>query len=182
MRETDAVGRHAVREVTRWLWLDPQTRRVRNVEGEPAYQAKDIDLVWRTGAGEIPLEVKGDRHAETGNFFFETISNTTTGSPGCFFYTEATFVFYYFVHPRRLHILPMPATREWFLERIERFAERRTTTPVGRGSYATAGRLVPIELVMAAVSGTRQVSMGEEMDRAAWCPRRCWRQVCSRFR
>ncbi len=181
MRETDAVGHRAVREVTRWLWLAPQTRRVRNVESDPAYQVKDVDLLWRTGGGEIPLEVKGDRHDETGNFFFETVSNTTTGSPGCFLYTEAAFVFYYFVRPRRLHILPMPATREWFLERIERFAERRTATPVGRGSYATAGCLVPIESVMVEVPGTRQVSIGEELDRATWNARRFWRQVCSRL-
>lgn len=182
MRETDAVGHRAVREVTRWLWLNPLTRRVRNVESDRAYQAKDIDLLWRTGAGEIPIEVKGDRHDETGNFFFETISNTTTGSPGCFLYTEAAFVFYYFVRPRRLNILPMPATREWFHDHAGRFAERRTTTPVGRGSYATAGRLVPIKAAMAEVPGARQVSMGEELDCSAWCPRRFWRQICGRFR
>lgn len=181
MRETDAVGRRAVREVTRWLWLDPQTRGVRNVERDPAYQTKDIDLLWRTGAGEISLEVKGDRHDETGNLFLETISNADTGSPGCFLYTEAAFIFYYFVRPRRLCVLPMPATRDWFLERAGGFAERRTHTPVGAGSYATVGRLVPANLVMKHVPGARVVAMGEELDRAGWSLRRCWWKVWSRF-
>lgn len=180
MRETDEVGRHAVREVTRWLWLDPQTRRVRNVERDPAYQVRDIDLLWRHQRGEIPLEVKGDRHDESGNFFFETISNATKGSPGCFLYTEAAFVFYCFVRPRQLCILPMPGTREWFLANIDQFPERRTRTPVGADSYTTVGRLVPVEQVMKQVSGARAVAMGEELDRAAWCLRRFWRQLCSR--
>ena len=179
MRETDAIGRQAVRDVTRWLWLDRQTRRVRNVEHNPAYQARDIDLVWRTGVGEIPLEVKGDRHDETGNFFFETISNASTGSPGCFLYTEAALLFYCFVRPRRLCILPMPATRDWFLERIGQFAERRTRTPVGGDSYATVGRLVPVEMVIRQVPNARAVAMGEQLDRASWSLQRLLRQIWS---
>lgn len=181
MRETDAVGRFAVREVTRWLWLDPQTRRVRNVERDPAFQARDIDLLWSRAGSEIPLEVKGDRHDKTGNFFFETISNTTTGSPGCFLYTEAAYVFYCFVRPRRLHILPMPGARDWFLANIEQFAERRTRTPVGGESYTTVGRLVPVERAMTFVSGARTVAMGDELNRAGWSLRRWWRQTWGRW-
>jgi hypothetical protein len=154
---------------------------VRNVEHDPVYQARDIDLLWRNHAGDIPLEVKGDRHDATGNFIFETISNATTGSPGCFLYTEAAFIFYFFVRPRRLCILPMPGTREWFLANINRFAERRTRTPVGADFYTTVGRLIPVERAMTFVSGERTVAMGDEMDRAGWSLKLWWRQTRGRL-
>lgn len=54
--------------------------------------------------------------------------------------------------PRRLYQLPMPATRDWFLENINRFRERSTTTNVGNSYYTTVGRLVPINVVIAEVA------------------------------
>lgn len=63
-------------------------------------------------------------------------------------YTQADLLFYYFVVPRTLYILPVSETRQWFQAQIHRFPERTTTTPVGNQYYTTIGRLVPIKTVI----------------------------------
>jgi hypothetical protein len=64
-------------------------------------------------------------------------------------YTEADFVYYYFVVIKKLYILPMPDTRLWFLEHLEEFRESATQTVVGNGNfYTTVGRLVPIKTLL----------------------------------
>jgi hypothetical protein len=70
-------------------------------------------------------------------------------------YTEADWLFYYFVNTRQLYRLPMPKTREWFHITMRRFRERSTTTPVGNSYYTTVGRLVPITTVMLEVAGVK---------------------------
>jgi hypothetical protein len=165
MREAEAVGKLAIRDITRWLKRDADTRKVVNVEAEPEYQAKDIDLLWHTRASLVTIEVKADRHDQTGNFFFETVSNKAAGTPGCFLYTEADFVYYYFVGPKKLYILPMPATRDWFAANLKNFKEVATTTPVRGGSYTTVGRLVKIERVLNAVSGVRVMDVAAELSK-----------------
>ena len=159
MRDTEGVAAQAARDVTRWLESDPQTLCVLNVEADPEYQRRDIDLVWRTKSGPFTVEVKGDRYDQSGNFFFETMSNQEAGTPGCFLYTEADFVHYYFVRSRQLFILPMPATRDWFKARIDRFREVSTTTPYPGGHYTTVGRLVKTDQVLKEVSSTRCVQL-----------------------
>ena len=159
MSYTTGVARTAAADVTHFLethWK--QTVAVHNVEDDKAYQQYDIDLLWTvvTGSGRlrvIPIEVKGDRYHYTGNFFFETVSNEAKGTPGCFLYTKAYWLFYYFVETGALYCLPMDKVRPWFLENGSRFEEKRTSTPVGSESYVTVGRLVPIETVLAEVEG-----------------------------
>lgn len=148
------VAKQAAADITSWLRSRPETISVRNVEHEPTFQRRDIDLIWTTPMGEVLVEIKGDRWHKTGNFFFETHSNKEKGTPGCFMYTEANWLFYYFVTPRTLYMLPMPMTREWFAANTNHFRERSTTTQVfGGGYYTTVGRLVPIRSVMQEVRG-----------------------------
>jgi len=155
MRDGAQVAARASTEIEAWLREWHGTVNVENVEGDPEYQAKDIDLLWATIVRDYTIEIKADRWHETGNFFFETVSNKERGTPGCFLYTEADFLFYYFPGPRTLYILPMPRTRAWFLANIERFAEKETTTPVGNEHYTTVGRVVPIEVVVRDVEGVK---------------------------
>ena len=168
MRQTGAVAAHAARDITRWLKAKPETRQVRNVEADPDYQRRDIDLIWKTKNGTTTIEVKGDRYDQTGNFFLETISNREAGTPGCFLYTEADFIYYYFVGPQRLFILPLPATRDWFLAHLREFREVTTTTPYRGGFYTTVGRLVKIERVLGAVSGAQCVELREALKAPGW--------------
>ncbi|MCB9136440.1 MAG: hypothetical protein H6636_13515 [Anaerolineales bacterium] len=151
---TFPAAHHAAVELQAWLWTRPETLDVHNVEDDPAYQKADVDLLWLTEKARYKIEIKADRLGHhTGNYFFETHSNQEKGTPGCFLYTEADLFFYYFTETRRLAILPMPATRAWFLPRQDQFPERKTTTPVRNGFYTTVGRLVPVSLVSQEVKG-----------------------------
>jgi hypothetical protein len=148
------VAEEAAAKITAWLVSKPETIDVRNVEQDSQFQTQDIDLIWTTQQGTNSIEIKGDRWHQTGNFFFETHSNFEKGTPGCFMYTEANWLFYYFVTPRTLYMLPMPATREWFQKNIDCFQERSTKTSIKGGSYyTTKGRIVPIECVLQKVLG-----------------------------
>lgn len=157
---TTGIAKIAAADVTHFLqtaW--PQTVAVHNVEDDKAYQQYDIDLLWTVVEKNgrlrvIPIEIKGDRYHQTGNFFFETVSNEAKGTTGCFLYTKATWLFYYFVEIGALYCLPMDKVRPWFEANSQRFAERRTSTPVLENqSYVTIGRLVPIKTVLAEVDG-----------------------------
>ena len=152
MNQSMQVAKQATRDIEGWLSGLPETVRIENVEDNREYQRVDVDLIWITKTGSYQVEIKGDRYHKTGNFFWETHSNKERNTPGCFIYTKADWVFYYFVTPRVLYQLPMPATRDWFLENINRFRERSTTTNVGNSYYTTVGRLVPINVVIAEVA------------------------------
>jgi hypothetical protein len=156
MSDASDVARQASADVEAWLRRRPDTLDVRNVEDDPEFQRMDVDLVWTTRRRTYKIEVKGDRWHETGNFFFETLSNKEKGTPGCFMYTQADFLFYYFVVPRVLYIMPVPAARAWFTANLDRFEERETTTPVGEDHYTTVGRLVPIQDLVREVRPMKQ--------------------------
>ncbi|MEZ4633511.1 MAG: hypothetical protein R2873_32570 [Caldilineaceae bacterium] len=159
MQDGTQVAQVAAEEIERWLCGLRQTVDVTNVELDPQYQALDVDLLWTTHKRTYQVEIKGDRVETSGNFFFETQSNAEQGTPGCFLYMQADLLFYYFVNPKDLYILPMPQTRNWFLPIQHQFAQRATTTPVGNHHYTTVGRLVPIERVMAEVQDARRYSL-----------------------
>lgn len=162
IHDTTSIAKRAAADVTHFLqtaWS--QTVAVHNVEEDAAYQAHDVDLLWTVLEKErlrvIPVEVKGDRYHRTGNFFFETISNESKGTPGCFLYTKAEWLFYYFLEIGKLYCLPMPEIRPWFVQNVDRFKEQRTSTPTRSDqSYVTVGRLVPITAVLLEVEGVLQ--------------------------
>ncbi len=163
MAYTAGVAQQAATDVTHFLQSFWQnfTVAVHNVENDPAYQAHDVDLLWTIVDGHgrlrtIAIEIKGDRYHHTGNFFFETISNVGKKTPGCFLYTKAHWLFYYFVEIGHLYCLPMMTTQPWFYENSDRFQEKATSTPAGDGRYVTLGRLVPIQTVLSEVPGVRQ--------------------------
>lgn len=159
MHDALEIAKLASFDISHWLRSQPETITVVNVEDDPNFQRRDIDLIWTTQTCEINVEVKGDRWDRTRNFFFETHSNLEKGTPGCFLYTEADWLFYYFVNTRQLYKLPMPRTRDWFNITMRRFRERSTTTPVENNHYTTVGRLVPITAVMMEVPGVKMVQL-----------------------
>jgi hypothetical protein len=93
------------------------------------------------------------------------VSNESKGTPGCFLYTKAEWLFYYFLEIGKLYCLPMDKVRPWFIQNLARFKEQRTSTPTGSGEgYVTIGRLVPITAVLAEVEGVLQF----QKDGEAW--------------
>lgn len=151
MNEADKAGQKAVRDCIKYLLSLPQTRKVLDVQEDESFREQDIDLlVWIDKNGtpqKKRIEVKGDRYHNTGNYFFETVSNKSKQTPGCFIYTKCDFLFYYFIDAQELHILTMPDVRNWFLKNQARFKISQTSTPVRDGHYITVGRLVPRNLL-----------------------------------
>ncbi len=159
MNQALKVAQIATKDIETWLSSLPETIKIQNVENNPEFQTKDIDLLWQTKTKLLKIEIKGDRYHKTGNFFFETHSNFEKNTPGCFIYTEADWIFYYFITSKILYTLPMPNTRHWFLANIHRFREKSTTTSVRETYYTTVGRLVPISVVTQEVSGIRKYQL-----------------------
>ena len=154
MEDNMEVAKRGSSDIEEWLNNLDQTQNVINVEGDPDYQNIDVDLIWETEIDTYQIEIKADRQHGTGNFFFETISNKSKNTPGCFMYSEADLFFYYFVEIKKLYILPLTETRNWFKDNIDNFYESETTTPCGNGKYyITVGRLVPIDNVLNNIDG-----------------------------
>lgn len=129
--------------IEKYLKSKPNVVDVVNVEEDPAYQKKDIDLVVHMQKGEAietyTVEIKVDQYFDkTKNYFFETVSNDVYNTLGCFLKSEADFLFYYF--PRKeIHIFALDPAREWFMAHKDEFEERW----VQNQNYRTKGSLVP---------------------------------------
>lgn len=154
------IGQIASKEVEKYLRSLKETVEVINVEDNKHFQKKDIDLLWiyilNNEEYMKRIEVKGDRYAHTGNFFIETMSNRERNNPGCFMYTEADYLYYYFIDSRELNVMPVKESREWFIKNMHRFEEKFLSTKVGDiGYYTSSGRLVPKEIMRREVKGFR---------------------------
>lgn len=153
------IAKQASDDVEKYLRGLKETIDVVNVENDKRFQKKDIDLLWiymhNDEVHTKKLEVKGDRYSKTGNFFLETNSNIEKGTEGCFMYTEADYIYYYFVDTKELNVIPVKESRKWFIENMERFVEKKLSTKVGVDKfYTSAGRLVP-KNIMRKELGTR---------------------------
>jgi hypothetical protein len=146
MTEANQVAIQGTRHMEAFLSQQASTRALLNVEDDPIYREQDIDLLWlrqRDGIEKTTsIEIKVDRYFDTGNYFFETISNVGKNTPGCFLYSKADLLFYYFLE-QELHIITLEPVRAWFNARRAEFRTKRTQTPVGLGRYETEGCLVP---------------------------------------
>jgi len=160
MDERSETGDKATGDIVKWLRKNKRTVDIINVEDDPRYQAQDVDLIWKSIDQEIKIEIKGDTWHKTGNFFLETHSNEEKDTLGCFLYTEADFVFYYFTEIKTLYVLPMPESRVWFEKHMGEFKEKRTQTIVGNGRYyTTVGRLVPIATLLKNVPSIKKYQL-----------------------
>ena len=147
------IATKASLDITSYLESLAKTIAVINVENNKSYQKKDIDLLWvyiENNKEHISrLEVKGDTYSRSLNMFLETNSNLEKNTPGCFMYTEADFILYYFIYTGEMNILPIYQCRPWFIKNIDRFQEKKLSTKVNNygASYTTAGRLVPKQII-----------------------------------
>lgn len=154
MQEATATTDLGTKHIVSYLTKRADTKKIVNVEADAEYRKKDIDLLWHrsvNGTEKIySVEVKVDNYFRTGNYFLETISNVEKGTPGCFMYSEAHYLFYYFLRVE-LHIMQLAHVRSWFQPKMTTFVAKRTSTPVGNGFYQTEGRLVNRELLQSGV-------------------------------
>src|SRR5260370_28091744 len=144
----------AVELARSYLTRQDSLGQIHDVQEDPRFQERGVDLLWeRLRAPVLGVEVKGDRQARRGNYFFELISNLERETPGCFLYSSADLLLYVFLSPREVHHLPMPATREWFLARANSFELRSTQSQAGPKRNTTVRVLVPMQLMLAHVPG-----------------------------
>lgn len=147
-----------VREV---LLAEALGSQVHDVQEDPRFQHRGVDLLWERPDGEVlGVEVKGDRQGRRGTYFLELISNAERDTPGCFLYSRADFLAYVFLDRHQLHLLPLPAVREWFLSRASEFPLRQAHTRVGALRYTTVGASVPARRVLSEVEGARSLALG----------------------
>ena len=126
---------------------------IKDIQTSYVGKTKDIDLTYLHHGILKRAEVKFDLNWHTGNFFFETISNESKNTLGCFLLTEADVLFYCFSNfnaTKKIFAIKMPEAREWFLKNIDRFPEAKTSTkrPDQSISHITVGRIVPIVLAL----------------------------------
>lgn len=144
--ETFNIGKNGVNIIKSYLEHLEGISIALDVQDIREYQLKDIDLLVLTKNNKrISIEVKTDRYYNTGNFFFETISNKQKNTPGCFMYTEADYIFYYYTGVNIVYMIPVNESRRWFISNINSFRIRETSTD---DVYITVGRLVPRNEIM----------------------------------
>jgi hypothetical protein len=150
MESRTLIADKAAKEIEIYLKSLKNTIRVINVEKNQLFQGKDIDLVWeffdeRNVRKMLPIEIKGDTYYYSNNYFFETISNKSKNSKGCILYTEAEYIFYYFVDEKELHRIPTKKTVEWFKKNMDSFVTKKVQTKFENGKivYGSEGKLIP---------------------------------------
>lgn len=169
MDEQLNIAKRASKEITTFLEHLPYSISVMNVEDDRAYQKRDIDLLWKYEKNgrivEKRIEVKGDTYHKTGNIFVEVISNVTKKTPGCFMYTEADYIFYYFIDSKELNIIKMDDFRRWWEISESRFRPVYLKTRVRKDEeiyYYTMGKLVKKEILLNELN-MKQLIIPDEM-------------------
>ena len=150
----------AVQHARNWLLATEPGSRVHDVQEDPRFQHRGVDLLWELPSGEVRgIEVKGDRNATRRRYFFELVSNLEKDTPGCFLYSGADLLVYVFLAQGELHVMPLKAVREWFLPRAKSYELRHTFTQTGAIRYTTVGAVVPVKDVQEAVPEVKYIPL-----------------------
>lgn len=154
MRGVQGAADRAVALTREYLLEQKPGSRVHDVQADPRFQHRGVDLLWEHGDSVLGVEVKGDRQGfRRKNYFFELISNVEKDTPGCFLYSTADLLLYVFLDVRQVHCLPLKQVRDWFIPRAKEYPLKSTRTQTGAVRYTTVGALVPIKDVKAASLG-----------------------------
>jgi hypothetical protein len=152
MRGVQGAADRAVQHARTWMLETAPGSRVHDVQLDPRFQHRGVDLLWELPSGEVRgIEVKGDRQAHR-RYWFELVSNVEKDTPGCFLYSGADLLLYVFLRRAELHVLPLNEVREWFLPRAKAYALKHTSTKTGAIRYTTVGAVVPCHEVLDAVA------------------------------
>ncbi|MGZ6029734.1 MAG: hypothetical protein ACXWK5_09980 [Myxococcaceae bacterium] len=160
MQAVQHAALRAVALVREVLLAEVAASQVHDVQEDPRFQHRGVDLLWEHAGGQVlGVEVKGDRQGRRGTYFLELVSNAEKDTPGCFLYSRADLLAYVFLDRRELHLLPLPAVRDWFLARASEFPLRQAQTRVSGVRYTTVGASVPARRVLAEVNGARRLEL-----------------------
>ncbi|WP_254614601.1 hypothetical protein [Myxococcus sp. CA056] len=152
MRGVQGAADRAVQHARTWLLETEPGSRVHDVQSDPRFQHRGVDLLWELPTGEVRgIEVKGDRNATRRRYFFELVSNLEKDTPGCFLYSGADLLVYVFLSQGELHVMPLKAVRDWFLPRAKEYTLKHAFTQTGAIRYTTVGAVVPTRDVVEGV-------------------------------
>lgn len=117
------VGEWGEKIIAAWVKQQVLVTDIQDLTKDTEYQKKDIDFLvsCKRFPGVPPqftLEVKTDSY-NSGNIFYETVSNTETGTPGCMVMTEANYVAYYLTAYKKVYFLNINLFRNW-VEQIQK--------------------------------------------------------------
>jgi hypothetical protein len=163
--DTFKIADDGSQNIEKFLYSYPGTTNVINVEKDKEYQKIDIDLVWEfLHKGKLItklIEIKVDTYENTPNIACETISNTTKNTLGCFRYTKADYILYYFIKTGELFFINIKEVQPWFEKNFEYFREVSTRTPFsnGKGFYTTKCRLLPKKTLLKEFPKTKVINL-----------------------
>jgi hypothetical protein len=167
MRGVQGAADRAVQHARTWMLETAPGSRVHDVQLDPRFQHRGVDLLWELPTGEVRgIEVKGDRQAHR-RYWFELVSNVEKDTPGCFLYSGADLLLYVFLRRAELHVLPLKEVREWFLPRAKAYALKHTSTKTGAIRYTTVGAIVPCHEVLDAVASVLCVPLKRGTSKTA---------------
>ena len=133
-------------------YLKKEHKNVLDVRNDKTYRKKDIDFVIDVKSLlKYTIELKSDdKISSTGNFFFETISNSVRSTLGCFMMSQADFFYYYDTKGDKLYIFDLQRLRNWFIKNMDKFSRVVTSTKdaTGKYLYKSYGRIVSKDLVL----------------------------------
>ncbi|ATB45871.1 hypothetical protein [Corallococcus macrosporus] len=160
MRGVQGAADRAVQHARAWMLETEPGSRVHDVQLDPRFQHRGVDLLWELPSGEVRgIEVKGDRNATRRRYFFELVSNLEKDTPGCFLYSGADLLVYVFLSQGELHVVPLKAAREWFLPRAKEYPLKHAFTQTGAIRYTTVGAVVSVRDVAEGVPGVLRVPL-----------------------
>lgn len=140
-------GDSGIERVSKYLATQRGHTDIINVEDHEKFRKWGVDLLWQTAFGIVLIDVKSDSY-DTGNFFFETVSNKDKNTLGCFLSSEADYFYYVFEERNELYIIELEPVRTWFLENQHRFKVKNpSTTTRGVVFYQSEGYIVPISIL-----------------------------------
>lgn len=147
------IASQAALEITQFLVNRNKVIDVFNTEENKRFQKYGSDLLCsKHDKDKIvtnSIEIKGDTHSYSPNYFIEVIGNDVKGTPGGMIYTKADYVFYYFINIKELHVIDRVSLQEWIKNNGQALEYRdvRTVDNNNNFLYNTVGALVSRELL-----------------------------------
>ena len=139
------VGDYGEQIIKSYFKKNPNVSNVTDVSQDKKYQDADIDFLVELKNGEnISVELKTDTY-DTGNIFYEAISNKEYNVLGCMIKSKAKCLFYYFIKTKELYIIDFKAYKKWVNKNNARFAKKtiKNINRRGNGITHSVGLLIP---------------------------------------
>ena len=140
------VGIEGENLIKRFLETHNNVISIEDVSNIRKYQDQDIDFIVRlkNSPNPVSIELKTDTY-DSGNIFFETVSNKENNVPGCMYKSQANYLFYYFSKTKELYIFNFKEYVKWFEENRESFTLKifKNINRKRNGTYTSEGYTIP---------------------------------------